>query len=70
MTTFANSTIPQSQARHVFAQLVDLHVPVSVEYIRGNVVLAYPSTFARTAADICEKVAQAIADGVMPGGFL
>jgi hypothetical protein len=69
MTTFANSTVPQSAARHVLAQLVDLHVPVSIEYLRGNVVLSVPATFAKTLDTACEKVNQAIADGVPPGCF-
>lgn len=69
MNTFVNSTVPQSSARHVLAQLVDLHVPVSIEYLRGNVVLSVPTTFAKTLDTACEKVNQAIADGKVPGGF-
>lgn len=69
MSTFANSTVPQSAARHVLAQLVDLHVPVNIEYLRGNVVLSVPTTFAKTLDTACDNVNQAMADGKVPGAF-
>jgi hypothetical protein len=65
----ATHTIPQRAARYVLAKLVDLHVPVSVEYLQGNVTLIVPSTFARTLDTTCKEVNQALADGVVPGSF-
>lgn len=65
-----NQTVAQAEARFVLAKLVDLHVPVAVEYLRGNVVLSAPSTFARTLAVACEEVAQLLADGKLPGCFV
>lgn len=69
MTAYANSTVPQRSARHVLAQLVDLHVPVNIEYLQGNVILSVPSTFARTLDKACQSVQQALMDGVMPGSY-
>lgn len=69
MTTFTNSTVPQSAAHHVLAQLIDLRVPVSVEYLRGNVVLSVPITFARTLDVACQKVNEALENGILPGSF-
>lgn len=69
MARFANSTVAQRAARYVLAKLIDLHVPVSTEYLQGNVVLSVPSTFARTLSVACDEVNQALADGKVPGGF-
>ncbi|WP_443696415.1 hypothetical protein [Pseudomonas sp.] len=66
--SFANSTVSQSAARHVLAKLVALHVPVSTEYLQGNVILSVPSTFARTLHVECDQVMQALADGTPVGG--
>lgn len=69
MNTIFNNTVTQSAARHVLATLVDLHVPVSIEYLRGNVVLSVPSTYAGTLDKEVQKVNQALADGRTPGAF-
>ena len=64
-----NNTVPQCAARHILASLVDLHVPVSIEYLRGNVVLSVPNTYASTLDKEVQKVNQALADGRTPGAF-
>lgn len=64
-----NKAIAQRGARFVLANLVDLHVPASVEYLCGNVVISVPSMFAKVLHETVEKVEQALADGVPVGAY-
>lgn len=67
--SFANREVAQAAARHILAKLVDLHVPVSTEYMRSLVVLSVPRTYARALDVACDEVAQALADGATPGAY-
>ncbi len=69
MSTLSNITIPQRSARHVLTQLVDIHVPVSVEYLQSNVILSVPRTFARTLESICKSVNHSLMEGIAPGSY-